>query len=399
MRAAAFGLAALTILAGCGSTTAPSAATFATGNATASPSDFAPTLAPTLAPGACTARGGAAAGYKPFDCSVPAPALEGNLLGDAALLRVVVLLPDGYETSSRSYASIYLLAGYGADAGSLGDVIAEGFSIADLPETEPAILVVVDGMNAFGGSFYVDSTVTGNWDGAISGDLVGWVDGNYRTAAQAASRGIAGHSMGGFGAFGIAMRHPDVFGAVYALSGDFVDEDGLTAWLGDPTAEGEVLDALDSLAALSPEQATAQLPEIASSSYEVEQAFAAGSAFAPDPDARSLMRYPFRREGAAIVRDEGVWRTWRAGLADWPARVDRYGAGLAQLRAIGLDYGTTDEYPWIPAGNRALAELLRGAGISVTEATFEGGHANQLSERVALYMLPFFSANLVQPEP
>lgn len=58
-------------------------------------------------------------------------------------------------------------------------------------------------------------------------DLVTYVDANYRTLPNAGARGIAGFSMGGFGAIDLAMRHPDVFGAVYALSAGLMAPNGL----------------------------------------------------------------------------------------------------------------------------------------------------------------------------
>ena len=78
-----------------------------------------------------------------------------------------------------------------------------------------------------GGSFYVNSPVTGNWEDFITQDVVGYVDSHFRTLAQAESRGITGHSMGGFGALNIAMHRPDVFSAVYSMSPGLFDENGL----------------------------------------------------------------------------------------------------------------------------------------------------------------------------
>ena len=80
------------------------------------------------------------------------------------------------------------------------------------------IVVAANGFNAYGGSFYTNSPVTGNWEDFIVRDLVGNIDANYRTIARAESRGIAGHSMGGYGAMMLAMKHPELFSAVYALS-------------------------------------------------------------------------------------------------------------------------------------------------------------------------------------
>jgi S-formylglutathione hydrolase FrmB len=86
---------------------------------------------------------------------------------------------------------------------------------------------VVNGTNKLGGSFYVNSSVTGDWEDFIAQDVVGYVDSNFRTLAQSESRGITGHSMGGFGALNIAMHRPDVFGAVYSMSPGLFDENGL----------------------------------------------------------------------------------------------------------------------------------------------------------------------------
>src|SRR5205085_3914749 len=80
------------------------------------------------------------------------------------------------------------------------------------------IIVVPNGTNAYSGSFYTNSAVTGNWEDYLIRDLTSYIDGKYRTLASAESRGIAGHSMGGYGSIILAMKHPDVFGAVYALS-------------------------------------------------------------------------------------------------------------------------------------------------------------------------------------
>src|SRR5438067_12746368 len=82
----------------------------------------------------------------------------------------------------------------------------------------PMIIVIPNGQDAYLGSFYVNSVTAGNWEDYIARDVVAYVDSHYRTVAGAEGRGIAGHSMGGFGALNLGLKHPDVFAAVYAES-------------------------------------------------------------------------------------------------------------------------------------------------------------------------------------
>ena len=58
-----------------------------------------------------------------------------------------------------------------------------------------------------------------HYDEYIARDLVAFIDSRYRTRADAPHRGIAGLSMGGYGAVSLALRYPDVFSAAASHSG------------------------------------------------------------------------------------------------------------------------------------------------------------------------------------
>jgi len=83
---------------------------------------------------------------------------------------------------------------------------------------EPMIVVMPNSFNRFGGSFYTDSALSGGWEDFITIDLVTYVDTLYRTIAKSGSRGVAGHSMGGYGALRLGMEHPEIFTAAYGMS-------------------------------------------------------------------------------------------------------------------------------------------------------------------------------------
>ena len=156
------------------------------------------------------------------EVEVPAPALEGNLLGTPSVQGAAIYLPPSYEfETERRYPVIYLLHGifdryqvwletFGVPA-ILDHLIAAN----EIPEL---IVVMPNGFNHLGGGFYRNSPVSGNWADFVSDDLVGFVDGNFRTLARTESRAIAGHSMGGYGALHLGMTRPDVFSVVWALS-------------------------------------------------------------------------------------------------------------------------------------------------------------------------------------
>jgi S-formylglutathione hydrolase len=382
-------LAAAMLLASCGgSPAAPTSAGTGTPGATSSASTAALT-SPGTADCAPITNGAA---YQMSSCQVDAPSLAGNMLGDPASLSAYILTPADYATSGLRYPVVYVLAGY-TDPGT-----GLAYSLAAAPQAgggkvDP-IVVVVSGVNSFGGGFYVNSPVTGNWEDAISKDLVGYVDAAYRTIAKPSSRGIAGHSMGGFGAVNAAMHHPEIFGALFAESAGLFDDDGAQARLGDPAAVQQVLAIQQQVSGLSPADAAAQLKTSTAVGESVQIEFAYGAAFAPDPASPALMKFPFRSENGQTVRDDALWAMWAAGFGGLPAKVQQCRSNLERLAGIVVDYGTQDEYAWIPKGDHYFVGLLQSAGIGVVETTFEGGHNDQVGSRLVTQMLPFMEAKL-----
>lgn len=172
--------------------------------------------------------GASAQSGKIVNDEIHAVSLEGNLIGDSPNRSVLVYLPPGYEKQTKvRYAVVYLLHGFTDKANKTWVIENEGLrmnigAVMDKLIAErkvrPMILVMPDGSNKFGGSFYTNSITTGNWEDYITRDLVNYVDKKYRTLRNAESRGIVGHSMGGYGAIKLAMKHPDIYGAVYGTS-------------------------------------------------------------------------------------------------------------------------------------------------------------------------------------
>jgi enterochelin esterase-like enzyme len=80
------------------------------------------------------------------------------------------------------------------------------------------ILVLPDSKTLHNGSMYWSSVTTGDFEQFIARDLVAYIDAHYRTLPNRLSRGLVGHSMGGYGATRIGMKHSDVFRSLYIMS-------------------------------------------------------------------------------------------------------------------------------------------------------------------------------------
>jgi enterochelin esterase-like enzyme len=148
-------------------------------------------------------------------------ALEGNLEGDAVDRVALVFLPPSYEKESRRrYPVVYALHGYsiGAEQWSHEIHVPQTLEGAFAQGAQEMIVVLPDSKTMHNGSMYSSSVTTGDFERFIAHDVVAYVDARYRTIPERRSRGLVGHSMGGYGATRIGMKHADVFGSLYMMS-------------------------------------------------------------------------------------------------------------------------------------------------------------------------------------
>lgn len=146
--------------------------------------------------------------------------------------RLTVYTPAGYETSGRNYPVLYLLHGMGGDENAwselgratqiLDNLIASG-------KARPMIVVMPNGnvdMPAAPGESHLgltrpDPNLPRSMEGTFEKsfpEIVNFIDANYRTRRDRASRAVAGLSMGGFHSMHISKDYPDMFGYVGLFS-------------------------------------------------------------------------------------------------------------------------------------------------------------------------------------
>ncbi|MFB0561378.1 MAG: alpha/beta hydrolase [Candidatus Lokiarchaeia archaeon] len=194
---------------------------------------------------------------------IHAKSLEGNPINSPVDRDLYVYLPPGYfESEDKRYPVIYFLQGYTGNnqrwtvtpriednmlipVALIPQEVLKDMELDSLPsfekfdelitkgEVDPFIFVQPDGSlhlpnkdglkNPTGqpetkGSYYLNSSYTGNFEDYVVKDVIEYVDANYRTIPDKQHRGLIGGSMGGYGAMVMAIHNPEKFISVVVLS-------------------------------------------------------------------------------------------------------------------------------------------------------------------------------------
>ena len=284
-------------------------------------------------------------------------ALRGNPLGDPNVRPVWIWTPSGYDGSDRRYPSIYVIQGMTGQIDMWRNRFPFRPNLIELVDAAglDAVIVFVDCWTSLGGSQFLDSPATGNYHTYLCEEVVAFVDARYRTHADAAHRGIAGKSSGGYGAMVTPMLRPDVFGGLATHAGDAVFE-----------------------SCYQPEFAKVarSLRDHYDGSYEkFWEDFRSRPALSRQDDMWLVNAYcmaacysagelPFDTATGALKPE--VFERW---LAWDPVRmVASHAEALRSLRAIWIDSGSRDEY-YLDLGAEAFRRAL--ADIGVTDVHFE----------------------------
>lgn len=292
--------------------------------------------------------------------------LRGNPLGDPHVRELFVYLPRGYDGTDQRYPTVYFLTGFtGRGKMLLND---HAFS-PNVPERldrliaagtiRPMIAVMPNCFTYYGGSQYINSTATGNYEDYLTKEIVPFVDENFRTANDRNSRAVMGISSGGYGSLIMALRHADVFGLACSHSGDAYFEycypnDFAKAFRlikGDPIAFmkkfwSEEKKGKDDFAALN----------------------TIGMAACYSPNGASF-DLPFELDTGEIRRD--VWSRW---LEHDPVRLaEKHVENLKSLKLLYLDAGNRDEFA-LDIGAKILSKKLTDLGVKHMHEEFDDGH-------------------------
>ena len=311
--------------------------------------------------------------------------LEGNLEGDAVDRDAIVYLPPSYSKDKhRRYPVVYAMHGYfiGAEQWSHEIHTPQTIEGSFAQGAREVIVVLPDSKTIYHGSMYSSSVTTGDFENFIAHDVVAYIDAHYRTIPERNSRGLVGHSMGGYGATRIGMKHSDVFGVLYIMSPCC-----LSPMTGGPP--GVPADKMKQMAidnqnkiagAKSPAEAAELMPGFAATQL------ATAAAWAPDPKNPPLYLDLPTKNGEPQPEIQAKF-TANAPLVF----IDQYIANLRSYRAISIDVGDQDG---LRTDTGKLHDVLDKYGIVHGFEIYSGTHTSAVADRFQNHVLPFFGKNL-----
>ena len=328
-----------------------------------------------------------------------APSIQGNHAGEDPMRRITVYLPAGYEENNQRYPTIFFLHGFPDDDSSfmtdfdLKKLFDEAISSGKM---RPAIIVLPNSHTQFEGSFYTNSSLTGNWADFIAKDVVQYIDKKFRTIPDRTSRGLTGLSMGGNGSLKLGMLYSNIFSTVYALSPGGLNWETYFSITNPAFKEIEmeknvedIIKRFDNL-------------KITKTNYSRNQIFYAilfanlARMYSPNEKKPPLNAdLPVHYIGDSLIVNTNVLKKWEDNLPFY--MIDTHIVALKALTALKLDWGRNDYLTWIPVTCLQFSKKLEAYGISHFAEEYQGGHSNRLGGRdgrIYNELLPFFDTYL-----
>jgi enterochelin esterase-like enzyme len=129
-----------------------------------------------------------------------------------------IYLPPDYDISARSYPVLYLLHGYSDNETAwvqFGEVNSTADKLISQQEAPAMIIVMPDAGVTWYINDYLGKT---RYEDMFFNEFIPYIEKTYRIRTSKEFRAVGGLSMGGYGALGYSMRHPEIFSSCIALS-------------------------------------------------------------------------------------------------------------------------------------------------------------------------------------
>jgi S-formylglutathione hydrolase FrmB len=292
-------------------------------------------------------------------------ALAGNALGDPYERPLWVYTPP--DAADADLPTLYLIQGHTGQLDMWRNRSAFRPTVVELVDAlfadegcPPARVVFVDAWTSYGGSQFLDSPAVGRYHTYLCDEVVPFVDATYPTLSDAAYRGIAGKSSGGYGAMVTPMLRPDLFGGLATHAGDALFE---LVYLPDFREAARALrDTYDGSYDAFWSDFRSRPAFTKSSDFPLLNTWAMAACYSARDD--GSVELPFDT-ATGELRDD-VWARW---LACDPVRmVEGHADALRGLRAVYIDAGKRDQF-YLDLGAEGFRRALERIGV--TDVFFE----------------------------
>lgn len=309
--------------------------------------------------------------------------------------QVAAYWPAGYDPSTVGprFPVLYLLPGFDGEPSfyylfgnenyySTSAIAAIADELIAAGEIKPLLIVMPDASIYYGGSFYNNNALAGEWESMMAVELVDYVDNvsGFRSLVDKDSRAISGHSSGGYGAIRIAMAYPNVFNSVSAIDAPLAFEHGNMPQLFQAYLDESGIDT------------QAEFDDTDTTGFRVQgkkymmMMYSMAATFSPvmTPGATKFsklqIQLPFDYQGQTVT---SVWNAWLSNdLYSWLDN-QAYRTNLAGHH-LYLEHSSQDAY-FFNLQTQAFIDKLHDVGVNHTEATFGKYDGGSEFSRAYLY--------------
>lgn len=296
--------------------------------------------------------------------------LRDNPLGDPHQRELYVYLPPQYQKDER-FPVVMMLAGFGSTHHSIAawspwkpNTVELFDRLVTEGRCKPAILVLPDCFNRWGGSQFIDSDGSGRYQSHLADEVFPFVDAEFRTIPHREARAVVGRSSGGFGALRLGMDRPDVVSVIGSHAGDSAFEITMRPMLTTAAIAFDLAGGVQAFAQEVPESGPQNATE-----FDAIFVLASSAAYSPSTESFPYADLPMNTATGELRQD--VWNRWLEH--DPLVRIEASTAALRKMSLIYIDAGDRDEHG-LHFAARMMKDALVQHGAPVHHEEYEGGH-------------------------
>lgn len=312
---------------------------------------------------------------------VESEVLKKNPLRDPHIRRNPVVIPQT-QSPTEGWPVIFVLAGfagngakYFSDKGFQTNAVQDLDSAMKKGEAPKAVYVFVDAWTSWGGSQFINSSGTGNYQDYLVQELVPAVKESFPVDQTYGRWCVFGGSSGGYGALHLSSQFPEIFPWAVAIAPDCFFEASL---LPEIYKSVPIIEKVGGVGAVLEELKEGKFLN-RRDSFTVLNAIAMTLCYSPAVNKDGL-EFPIDRSTG--LRDQQVWEKWmqKDPIFFLPERKDN----LKKLAGLYLDVGTRDQFH-LQYGARQIKELLKKLKVNIHYSEFDGTHSEIGERRVDAY--------------